>query len=172
MAVVTSNVIWSVNLDGSNPRILFEGNNLKMTAKGHLFFKHEYYPIGDEALARDEFYLVDRDFNELRYFKELYGFPPFLSPDETKLIYFAYDDSERGFTRGVYLLDLRTGETVRLFQDVARASFRFHPEAKYLKIWLEWSPDGQKILYVSDREGDQEIYLMDLETRQEPQADE
>lgn len=164
MAAATSDAVFSVNLDGSNPHFFDGGNDLRMTAKGHLFyFQHNYYLDG----ARNESYLLDRDGHELRSFGELHDFYPSISPDETKLIYFAHPNNEQGLEQGVYLWKLDTGETVKLMEGLQQAGFHPSPEAEYYDTWMDWSPDNQRIVYVSDREGNKELYAMDLEALQE-----
>lgn len=168
IAWVTSNAIYSVNLDGSRPQLFDGGIDLRMTAKGNLYYYyHRYYPLTEPPPARNEHHLMDRDGHIVRSFAELHDFYPTISSDETKLIYFTYESKERGSEEGVYLLNLKTGEKSKLAEKRRQMGFRSSPEAEYYDRWVEWSPDSQKIVYVSDREGNREIYLMDLEERQE-----
>ena len=148
IAWVTSDAIWSVNLDGSNVKLFDAGNDLQMTAQGHLFyFQHNYYPDG----AHNESYLTDRDGHEFRSFRELHDFYPKISPDESKLIFFVGPENERGFAKGIHLWELNTGKKMKL------------PEQIHLGNELEWCPDSKQLVYVSERDGNQEIYALDLE---------
>jgi Tol biopolymer transport system component len=148
IAWVTSDAIWSVNLDRSNPKLFDAGNDLQMTAPGHLFyFQHNYYPDG----AHNEFYLMDRDGHEIRSFRELHDFYPKISPDESKLIFSVGPKNERGFKEGVYLWELNTGKKTKL------------PEQIQLGSELEWSPDSKQLVYVNERDSNQEIYVLNLE---------
>lgn len=64
-----------------------------------------------------------------------------------------FESDRLGGKRGIYLLDLATGEEKRLSNGPV---YDFQPS---------WSPDGQKIVFVSLRDGNWEIYVMDRDGR-------
>ena len=66
-------------------------------------------------------------------------------------------DGKGGFWQ-LYAVDLRTGERVRLTET---ASNERTPK---------WSPDGKRIVFSSDRDGDRDIYVMDLDAWQQEGA--
>jgi Tol biopolymer transport system component len=66
-------------------------------------------------------------------------------------------DGKGGFWQ-LYAVDLRTGERVRLTETAAN------------ERTPKWSPDGKRIVFSSDRDGDRDIYVMDLDAWQQEGA--
>ncbi|MDX1503691.1 MAG: hypothetical protein R3325_15135 [Thermoanaerobaculia bacterium] len=90
-------------------------------------------------------FLVDRDGTNLRRLPTGPALYPVFSPDGSRLAYMS-----RGENRDLHLLDLATGEISRLTH---------HPASDG---YPSFSPDGSQIVFHSDRDGDYEIYVMDL----------
>src|SRR5215831_6731619 len=70
-------------------------------------------------------------------------FRPWLSPDEKQV---AVDDVDAQGNRDIWIIDLARGNPTR---------FTFDPAVDWLPVW---SPDGSKILFASNREGDFNLY--------------
>lgn len=75
---------------------------------------------------------------------------PSLSPDKTKLL-FATSQPPTG--RSIHVMDIATGAVRTLF-DHSAASFDSAPA---------WSPDGNRIAFESDLDGDMDIYVMNAD---------
>ena len=165
-AAVTSDAIWAVNIDGSNPRVLTGGNDLQLTHNGRLgLWRHLYF----RGYGSDEAFLVDRYGNDLAHFAELHDSAPYIFAPDGKRLLFVINSGEReeeGWKAGLYLYDIETGRVTRLISDLDRLELNSH---RGLFEWLEivWAPDSRRFLYVSDRDGDAEIYLFDTVTCEE-----
>jgi Tol biopolymer transport system component len=71
------------------------------------------------------------------------------SPDGTKIVYTAGDV---GFVSSAfYILDLETGESSLLLDD------------EYNNDAADWSPNGSRIAFISDRDGTMDIYAMNAD---------
>jgi len=70
-------------------------------------------------------------------------FRPWLSPDEKQV---AVDEVDAQGNRDIWIIDLARGNPTR---------FTFDPAVDWLPVW---SPDGSKILFASNREGDFNLY--------------
>jgi len=71
------------------------------------------------------------------------------SPDGQKVAYMAI--GPEGSALDIFVSDVSGGEAVNLTQSASNDSFP------------RWSPDGTKIAFVSDRDGNSEIYVMDAD---------
>jgi len=74
---------------------------------------------------------------------------PELSPDAKNVVFVALND--------LWLWDIEGGEPRPLTDD------------PYLEMAPEWSPDGKKIAYSTDKGGTEDIYIIDLESGNETQ---
>ncbi|MEM1042340.1 MAG: peptidase S9 [Bacteroidota bacterium] len=86
---------------------------------------------------------------------------PVASPDGR---YVAYLSDQDLFGIDLFLADARTGEVLRKLGDVSSDG---HLDAlRFINSAGTWSPDGQKFAFVVFVEGDNEIAVLDVETRE------
>ena len=71
-----------------------------------------------------------------------------------------YPEGRPAWERGFYLIDRETGQIIRL-GDVEAATFAV-PGEPIRGLQAAFSPDGRRLVYVSDRDGDRGLYLFDL----------
>lgn len=71
------------------------------------------------------------------------------SPDGQKIAYMAI--GPEGSSLDIFVSDMTGGDAVNLTQSASNDSFP------------RWSPDGSKIAFISDRDGNSEIYVMDAD---------
>lgn len=74
------------------------------------------------------------------------------SPDGSRIAFV----SQRDANRDIYLINLPSDNSISISQPSTHNLTR-HPGNDFAPVW---SPDGSKIAFVSDRDGDQEIYVM------------
>jgi TolB protein len=86
----------------------------------------------DSAVVADEIYTDDALYNILSW-----------SPDSLRLAYMTGDK-----VPDVEIIDIETGETQTLASSPAKDQFP------------SWSPDGSQVLFVTDRDGNNEIYVI------------
>jgi len=73
-----------------------------------------------------------------------------ISPDGKKVAYVlrSLDEKKHKFTSDIYVVDIKTGESIRM---------TYHPENDTTP---RWSPDGMKIAFASDREKNNQIWII------------
>lgn len=79
------------------------------------------------------------------------GTDPSWSPDGSRIAFGAAAASAVGTDWDIFVVDLSTGNLTRLTTDPAWDGFP------------AWSPDGRQLVFVSDRDGDSELFLMNTD---------
>jgi WD40-like Beta Propeller Repeat len=78
-------------------------------------------------------------------------------PGENGMIAYSYEDS---FDEAIYIMD---ADPSTWDEDYIALSEGYDADYYYDDYDPAWSPDGQQIAFVSDRDGDEEIYVMDTD---------
>ena len=147
---------WLMNSDGSDQtQITFDQYGVHISS---------WTPDGAEFIGfsyRDgdlEIYIMNSDGTNIRQLtdNEFLDWLPRLSPDGERILF----SSDRGGSMEMYLME-RSGESVvQLTTD--HGIYRDDYESGGGIPLGDWSPDGDKIVFISDQDGEPEIYLMDL----------
>ena len=135
-------------LDGSAPRVLY-------SEKGAWASPHDWSPDGKYILTRLykepstlQIAVISKEDGSVRVLKTLDGLPTKIkfSPDGR---YIAYDLQQQGSsTRDIFLLAADGSREIRLIE---------HPADDQL---LGWTPDGDHILFASDRSGTMSAWMI------------
>lgn len=104
--------------------------------------------------ATSQFMWVDREGKELSKIGTMGNYlDANLSPDETKIVYAV---QEEGNNNNIWVYDLRRNVPTK---------FTFDPQDE---VWPIWSPDGQRIVYASNKSGTYAIYEKDISGLEDP----
>ncbi len=108
-----------------------------------------------------DLYMVDPDGKNLRHLtQDRYGdVQPNWSPDGTRIAF----ATDRGSTD---LSDLKLGKMQIAVYDLRDGSITVIPGQAGLNINPVWSPDGSEIAYVTDRDGNPNVYIYDFASGQ------
>jgi Tol biopolymer transport system component len=156
-----SHLLVQVWLQGGTPcvaRLDIATGNLTLVAPAGVFAQEARYPIYDKE-GKSIFY-VDRSLENIRRFTPggtdalvltggSYVGDLALSPDGTRLAYYAYAGSGNS---EIYVLNLATSVAKRL---TSQSKNDYNPA---------WSPDGTKLAFSSNRSGKLQIYTMNSST--------
>lgn len=80
-------------------------------------------------------------------------FAPVWSSDGSQIAFYSRSAGDGG---EIWVLDMTSGETAQLTEEEPTAILGG-------ETWFDWSPDGSQIAFVSDRDGNNEIYVMDAD---------
>lgn len=139
--------LWVMDADGSNQRSLGPGRGGAMWSSD-----------GTRLLMNSEVVAVDGSGRAtLRLGPEdswLHGEESYWSPDESQIVFVTDDRALPGGPHNaasdLWLMDA-DGSNVRALTSAPGRDWR-----------PRWSPDGERIVFVSDRDGDEEVYLLDI----------
>jgi Tol biopolymer transport system component/serine/threonine protein kinase len=108
--------------------------------------------FASERTGTSEIYIMDADGTNIRQLTdrpETFDTYPFVSPDGKKIVFSSqFVDANEG---EIYVMDIDGSNLTRLTSTVA------------LNYAPSWSPDGSKIVFVSDRGGNHDIFVMDAD---------
>jgi Tol biopolymer transport system component len=154
----------TVVTDGGDPRVLVPGGRARFVVpvqwsrdKGQILAL-----LHRETGARDMVLIDARDGSErlLRRFEDSEPLRPSLSPD-SRFVVFDHPAPPPGGNRDVFILDVRSGDERALVS---------HPASD---LYGEWTPDGNAVLFISDRTGSTDAWLqrvVDGRPMSEPRA--
>jgi VCBS repeat-containing protein len=140
----------------------------KMTADGETIVRLTDHPAADgwpswtpdskrivfasNRAGNWEIYVMDQDganVQRLTFRPDTYDTFPFISPDGTRIV---FSSQIEGRNEGeIYIMNVDGSKVTRLTHTVA------------LNNLPSWCPDGDKIVFVSDRDGDENIWIMNAD---------
>ena len=109
----------------------------------------------DRAGGLSQIYIMDADGGNVRRlnYSESADTLPSVSPDGRRVVYAVQTGSDRtGITSDIYVMDIDGANATRLTRD----SIAVNTDPS-------WSPDGTRIIFSSDREGNSNIYAMNAD---------
>jgi Tol biopolymer transport system component len=144
--------LWVMQADGSNQ------TQISFNQYGE--FMGSWTPHGSEFVffswrdGDNEIFIMNIDGTLIRQLTDsaFNDIQPRLSPDGRRIAFF----SDREGAWQVFLMDLDGSNIQRLTADHG-----IYGEYEFTPNHLDWSPDGEKIAFISDQDGDPEIYVMD-----------
>ncbi len=153
--------IWSMNPDGSDPQ--------QLTQSAGLDVEPAVSPDGKQIAfvsARDDpnqlnLYIMEIDGNNPRPLLALPGvlsFGPQWSPNGSQI---AFSGSTGGHFE-VYLVSAQGTDAKALTQPTADAKTPADEQPVINNSRPSWSPDGKKLVFVSDRDGGESLYTLEL----------
>lgn len=156
--------IWSVNTDGSDPQQLTESAGLDV--------EPDVSPDGKQIAfvsARDDpnqlnLYVMDSDGGNPRLLLKLpdvLSFGPQWSPDGSQV---AFSGSTGGHFE-VYLVSAQ-GTGAKALTQPPVAATPADEQSVINNSRPSWSPDGKQLVFVSDRDGGENLYILDLASGQ------
>lgn len=148
-----------------------EGINPKSITKEHKEFSH-YAPIFSKddktiycyAVAKNGSYdlfsmnIDGTNRKNISNTADSYEFSPSISSDNSKLAYLKYDEKKNNID--LIVLDLITNKTVNLTANANLKSPICSWESPFFAYAVDWSPDGKKLVFNSDADGDLDIYTI------------
>ncbi|MFC1575087.1 TolB family protein [Gemmatimonadota bacterium] len=148
---------YVMNADGSDPHNVSDDAGL---GEGYADWPHAWSPDGrlvfhHQKTDLPETYIVYADGTGREPFLETQaGYAPFWSPDGSKVAFI----TERDGNQEVYLMNSDGTGVLNLTQNPGDDTF-FHGSRANLFV-DPWSPDGTLVSFASERDGNQEIYVM------------
>jgi TolB protein len=140
--------IWVMNGDGSDPRQLTHNTTFDLGAvwspngKTVAFYGAQFDPATDKQVGPPHVYLINADGSDQRLLTD--GRWPSFSPDGKKIVF-----DSGGPKSNIFVINTDgTGRHQLTFDKAART------------IRPDWSPNGQQIAFSSQRDGHDEIYVM------------
>jgi Tol biopolymer transport system component len=146
--------LWLMDPDGNNQ------TQLSFNQYGDIF--SNWSPDGTQIVfnsGRDgdsEIFIMNADGTNIRQLttNEFQDMSPAWSPDGNTIAY--YSNSDGNFE--VYTVDL-DGSNVQQMT----TNHGYYGDYEFILPLLDWSPDGDQIVFSSDIDGDLEIYIMDVD---------
>jgi hypothetical protein len=147
--------LWLMEPDGSNQ------TQLSFNQYGDIYVA--WSPDGTQLTfnsGRDgdsEIFIMNADGTNIRQLTTNEIFDdraPRWSPSDEKIAF--YSDLDGNFE--VYTMDLESSNIQQLTTDHG-----IYGDYEMIFITLDWSPDGEQIVFASDRDGDKEIFIMDAD---------
>lgn len=174
LAWLTGDALFAVALDGTE-RLLTSSTSLQVLDDGQILtFQHTYL----RGYGAGEWGLMDSQGRLLRLLEELHDLSLYLSPDGRWAVVLSFStkeqETEGQWPHGAYLCNLETGE-LRQIGNPEELEYQvtgvnvLGKEYQKGVAKIVWAPDDTRFAYVSDRDGDREIYVYDLLTNREQQ---
>ena len=146
--------LWLMEPDGSNQ------TQLSFNQFGDIYVS--WSPDGTQLTfnsGRDgdnEIFIMNADGTNIRQLtaNDVDDMAPRWSPSGEKITF--YSDLDGNFE--VYTMDLERSNIQQLTTDHG-----IYGDYERIFITLDWSPDGEQIVFASDRDGDKEIFIMDAD---------
>ncbi len=154
------NEIWSMNADGTNPVRLTdnsqnEGRPVFSPDGTKIVFSRRDPNAADLSLRRLDIYVMNADGTDQTRLTSTTANEsnPRFSPNGEKL---AFDKATPPGTADLYLMNPDGTDQTRLTSDPGSEEFP------------AFSPDGEQLAFASDRDGNLEVYVMDLDNPADP----
>ncbi|MEJ2184929.1 MAG: hypothetical protein P8Z36_03230 [Gemmatimonadota bacterium] len=151
--------VYVMNEDGSDPHNVSDNGGVTETATD---FAHGWTPTGRVVFHHQtsgplQAYVVNADGTGLHpIFDAAGGYAPFWSPDASKVAFM----SERDGNREIYVMNADGTAVQDLTNDGGADTF--NRDGVY-SLSDPWSPDGARLAFMSDRDGDQDVYVMNAD---------
>ena len=152
--------IYTMNVDGTGTIKLTD--DLRRNFSPHISPDGLYIAFVSSRDSHEDIYMMKYDGTETKRLTTKFNLSnatPAWSPDGTKIAFVSFSGNPMNPDGDIYVVDTDGNPPER----ITMTGNNFSPH---------WSPDGKKLLFVSARTGYEEIYIMDLETKEVTQITE
>lgn len=151
--------VYVMNADGSDPHNVSDNGGVAETATD---FAHVWTPTGQVVFHHQtsgpmQAYVVNADGTGLQpMFDAADGYAPFWSPNGSRVAFM----SERDGNREIYVMNADGTGAQNLTDDAGTDTFNRDDLYSFVD---PWSPDGTRLAFMSDRNGNQDVYVMNAD---------